>query len=99
MVDIVTKSEFIITHQWTSDLRSPLRWIISHLKRNPLFIVGMFLGAAGNAGLATIIPIFTGIAFDAMRGQTPNLRVLLLYAVYITLSQLVRAGLQLSRNF
>jgi ATP-binding cassette subfamily B protein len=93
------KSEFLISHRWSTDLRSPLRWILSHVKRNPVIIAGMIVGAAGNAGLATVIPIFTGWAFDAIRGETPNLSALLVAAIYITVSQVVRALLQLGRNF
>jgi ATP-binding cassette subfamily B protein len=93
------KSEFLISHRWTTDLRSPLRWIFSHVRRNPLIIAGMAVGAAGNAGLATVIPIFTGWAFDAIRGGSPNLSALLVAAIYIIVSQVVRAVLQLGRNF
>jgi hypothetical protein len=31
-------------------------------------------GAIGNAGLAAAIPVFTGAAFDAITGATPDLR-------------------------
>lgn len=95
----MAKSEFVIVHDWTSDLRSPLRWIVSHLRRNPLVILGMVSGAVSNAALATVIPILAGNAFDAVRGETPNLRALLVAAVLIVVSQLIRALLQLTRNF
>ena len=95
----MTKSEFVVTQNWTTDLRSPLRWIWSHTRRNKLVILNIFVGAAGNAGLAAALPIFTGMAFDALLKQSPNLRVLLWAAVLITISQLVRAVLQLGRNF
>jgi ATP-binding cassette, subfamily B, bacterial len=95
----VVKSEFVIKQAWNSDLRSPLRWIFSHVRRNPLIIVGIFVGAASNALLASVIPVFTGWAFDAIRGTNPDVRRLLVLAGLIVLSQVVRASLQLVRNF
>jgi ATP-binding cassette, subfamily B, bacterial len=95
----VTKSEFVIQQGWRSDLRSPVRWILSHVRRNPWIIGGIFLGAASNALLATVIPVFTGWAFDAIRGESPDTGRLLVLAGLIVLSQLVRASLQWVRNF
>src|SRR3954470_6243555 len=95
----MTKSEFVVTQSWTTDLRSPLRWIWSHTRRNKLVILNIFIGAAGNAGLAAALPIFTGMAFDALLKKSPNLRVLLWAAILIVISQLVRSILQLGRNF
>jgi len=95
----MTKSEFVVTQNWTSDPRSPLRWIWSHTRRNKLVILNVFVGAAGNAGLAAALPIFTGMAFDALLKKSPNLRVLLWAAVLIVISQFARSLLQLGRNF
>ncbi|MCX6045585.1 MAG: ABC transporter ATP-binding protein [Chloroflexi bacterium] len=64
----MTKSEFVVTQNWTTDLRSPVRWIWSHTRRNKLVILNIFIGAAGNAGLAAALPIFTGMAFDKSMG-------------------------------
>ncbi|MBX3015356.1 MAG: ABC transporter ATP-binding protein [Caldilineaceae bacterium] len=96
---MTTQSEFTVTHPWHSDQRTPLRWIGSHIGRNPWIIVGSFMGAAGNAGLAAVVPLFSGYAFDAILQNTPNLRALLYYCIAIVVSQLVRALLQLMRNF
>jgi ATP-binding cassette subfamily B protein len=95
----VAKSEFVIEQGWHSDLRSPVRWIVAHARRNPWVIGGIFLGAASNALLATVIPVFTGWAFDAIRGDSPDTRRLLVLSGLIVLSQLVRAILQWVRNF
>ncbi|MFN8487103.1 MAG: ABC transporter ATP-binding protein [Caldilineaceae bacterium] len=95
----MTKSEFVVNQTWTSDLRSPLRWIWSHTARNKLVILNMIVGAAGNAGLAAALPLFSGWAFDAVLGNKPNLRALLWWAVWMAVSQMVRAVLQLGRNF
>lgn len=95
----MAKSEFIVSHRWTSDTRTPVRWIWSHVTRNKLIILNVIVGAAGNAGLAAALPIFTGMAFDAILGNSPNLRVLIWATVWLAVSQLVRSALQLGRNF
>ncbi|MEZ4733775.1 MAG: ABC transporter ATP-binding protein [Caldilineaceae bacterium] len=76
-----------------------MRWIFSHIRRNGWIIGGSIVGAAGNAGLATVVPILSGYAFDVILQATPNLRALLYYCILIVVSQLVRALLQLARNF
>lgn len=96
---MTTQSEFTVTHPWTSDQRTPLRWIGSHIRRNGWIIIGSFVGAAGNAGLATVVPLLSGYAFDVILQETPNRRALLYYCIVIAVSQLVRALLQLARNF
>jgi ATP-binding cassette, subfamily B, bacterial len=95
----MAKSEFIVSHRWTSNTRTPVRWIWSHVTRNKLIILNVIVGAAGNAGLAAALPIFTGMAFDAILGNSPNLRVLLWATIWLAISQLVRSALQLGRNF
>jgi ATP-binding cassette subfamily B protein len=93
------KSEFAISHPWTTDTRGPLRWVFSHMRRNALIVLLIFVGAIGNAALAAAIPIFTGQAFDAITGPTPSLQPLLIAAILLVLSQAVRSALQLARNF
>jgi ATP-binding cassette subfamily B protein len=95
----MAKSEFTVTQPWSTDPRSPSRWILSHLRRNWWIVLIIFVGAVGNAGLAAALPIFTGIAFDAITGPTPTLTVLFWAAAAMVASQAVRSGLQLARNF
>ena len=59
----------------------------------------MALGAVGNAGLAAVVPVLTGDAFNAMLKPTPDTSVLLPLAFTIGLSQIIRGVLQLGRNF
>ena len=59
----------------------------------------MILGAAGNAGLAAVVPVLTGDAFTAMLKPTPEISVLWPLALIIGGSQIVRGILQLGRNF
>lgn len=59
----------------------------------------MIVGAAGNAGLAAVVPVLTGDAFNAMLKPTPDTSVLIPLALIIGISQVIRGVLQLGRNF
>jgi len=82
-----------------SDQTGPVEWIWSHARRYGWIIVMMTAGAIGNAGLAAIVPVLTGDAFNAMLRPVPDTSVLLTLALTIAGSQLIRGGLQLARNF
>jgi ATP-binding cassette subfamily B protein len=85
-------------HAPVSDHRSPLRFILSNIFRHPLFGVLMIVGAFANAALAAAVPYFIGQAFNAVsRGE--GLGAVVQFALAIIASQLLRAGLQLTRNF
>ncbi len=94
-----TASEFSVTQGYQTDRRGPVRWILSHVLRHKLFIFGVFFGALCNALLAAAVPVLTGQAFDAVTASPPGLSALGLAAGLIAGSQLVRAVLQLVRNF
>jgi len=59
----------------------------------------MIVGAVGNAGLAAVVPVLTGNAFNAMLKPVPDTSVLLPLALTIGISQVIRGILQLGRNF
>ena len=59
----------------------------------------MVLGAVGNAGLAAVVPVLTGDAFNAMLKPVPDTSVLIPLALIIGTSQIIRGALQLGRNF
>jgi ATP-binding cassette subfamily B protein len=95
----MTASEFAITQTWQSDRRGPVRWTLSHVLRHKLFVFGVFFGAFSNAALASVVPLLTGRAFDAVAGSTPDLKAVGTAAALIAVSQITRGGLQLVRNF
>jgi len=95
----VTASEFAIAQSWSSDRRGPVRWLLSHVLRHKLFIIGNLFGAFSNAALAAWAPILTGQAFDAVGASSPDLGALATAAALIAGSQVLRGGLQLVRNF
>lgn len=92
------KSEFVVAESLHSNQAGPARWAFSHLRRNKLVIAIVFLGAFGNAALATAVPLFTGQAFNAVTGNQVNLQPILWAAILLVVSQLVRSFLQLGRN-
>jgi len=95
----MSASEFTIDKGWHTDRRGPVRWILSHVLRHKLFILGMFFGAFSNAALAAVVPVFVGRAFDSVAASPPDLAGVGTAALIIAGSQLLRGGLQLTRNF
>ncbi|HET91471.1 MAG TPA: ABC transporter ATP-binding protein [Chloroflexi bacterium] len=92
-------SEFDIDRDWQPDRRGPVRWILSHASRYKLWMVGMLVGALGNAALAAALPVLTGRAFDVVSARPSDLAGLAQVAGLIVLSQLVRGlALQMMRN-
>jgi ATP-binding cassette subfamily B protein len=92
-------SEFSVERAWRSDQRSPVRWLFSHIWRYKIYILGILIGALGNAGGAAVMPVLVGRAFNAVIAQPPAFAALGQIAILIVLSQVVRAILQLGRNF
>lgn len=82
-----------------SDRTGPERWVWSHARRHGWIMLLMFVGAIGNAGLAAVVPVLTGDAFNAMLKPVPDTSVLLPLALTIGISQVLRGILQLGRNF
>ena len=92
-------AEFSLQRTHASDRTDPVRWIWSHARRHGWIIVMMVVGAIGNAGLAAVVPVLTGNAFNAMLKPVPDTSVLLPLALTIGISQVIRGILQLGRNF
>ena len=91
-------SEFIARRSFSTDHSSPLRFVLSHIRRHWFFGITMIVGAFSNAALATAVPYYVGLAFNAIiAGQ--QLDAILQFSFAIIGSQLLRAGLQLMRNF
>ncbi|OGO10099.1 MAG: ABC transporter [Chloroflexi bacterium RBG_13_68_17] len=95
----MTAAEFALPSARRTDRRSALRWILSHASRHVRLVVAMLIGAAGNAGLAALVPILVGRAFNAILETPPNVEPLAGIALAIAASQVLRGALQLARNF
>jgi len=99
MTTTTAPAEFSLQRPHTYDHTNAVRWVWSHARQHGWIIVMMFVGAAGNAGLAAVVPVLTGNAFNAMLADTPDTSVLLPLAITIAVSQVIRGVLQLGRNF
>ncbi|TFG71699.1 MAG: ABC transporter ATP-binding protein, partial [Anaerolineales bacterium] len=95
----MTTSEFRIETTWLPDHRGPGRWVLSHVLRHKWFILFMLLGAAGNAWLASMQPILTGRAFEAVIAVPSDLTTLGRVALLLGVIQVARGlFMQLIRN-
>src|SRR5438128_1576567 len=91
-------SEFIARQTYKTNHSSPFRFILSHIARQPYYAVSMAIGAFSNAALAAAVPYFIGKAFTAINNDR-DLHVVWMMVLSIIASQLLRALLQLTRNF
>ena len=95
-----TTAEFTVSQEWESDRRSPVRWILSHALQHKLLIIGVFIGAVGNAALAAVMQVLIGRAFDTVAATPPDLPGLMWAGILVAASQLVRGLIfQLARNW
>jgi ATP-binding cassette subfamily B protein len=60
----LTKREFKLEDEYQYNRAEPVRWIISHLMRYPIFPLAVILTAILNNGFYSYIQIFIGQAFD-----------------------------------
>ncbi len=95
----MTVSEFVLPQALRSDRRTPLRWVLSHVRRQWWLLILLLIGALGNASLAAVVPVMIGRAFNVMLSATPDLRLVGTLALVIAGSQIGRGVLQLGRNF
>jgi ATP-binding cassette subfamily B protein len=59
----------------------------------------MVAGGLGNAGLAAVVPVLVGDAFNQMLGPAPDIAVLIPLALIMGGTQILRGVLQFGRNF
>ncbi len=95
----MTVSEFVLPQALRSDRRTPLRWVLSHVRRQWWLLILLLVGALGNASLAAVVPVLIGRAFNVMLSAAPDLRLVGTLALVIAGSQIGRGVLQLGRNF
>jgi len=88
-----------MAREHVTDRTTPMQWLWSHARRHGWIILMLVTGAIGNAGLAAVVPVLTGNAFNDMLKPMPDISVLLPLALAIGISQILRGVLQLGRNF
>lgn len=99
MATISHPAEFTLQRKHTADRSNAVKWIVSHAARYWSIIIMILIGGLGNAGLAAIVPVMVGDAFNQMLGTDPDTSILIPLALILGGSQIVRGVLQLGRNF
>jgi ATP-binding cassette, subfamily B, bacterial len=99
MASTVLPAEFSLPRQRQTDRSNPIRWILSHAVHYWYLAISLIVGAFGNAGLAALVPIFVGMAFNTILENPTDTRTLLNITIWIIASQLIRGILQFGRNF
>lgn len=95
----MSAAEFTIADAPQYDRSTPARWITTHARRHWELIVMMIIGAIGNAGLAAVVPVLFGQAFDVVLAGGQVAEPLARLAIIIVVTQLVRGVLQFGRNY
>ncbi len=98
MTALFSPAEFTLSRR-RSDRRGPVRWVLSQGLRHWQLIIIMMIGAWGNAQLAAYVPVLSGRAFDIIVSDPSAVAALIPIALLIGGSQVLRAILQLGRNF
>ena len=89
-------SEFTATGAHVSDRRGPVRWLWSHLRRHPLYLIGFLGGSTLMVALNSAVPILTGIAFDTVLGDaTDRVRGLAMISLALLVLVVLRGVLDL----
>ena len=85
--------------RYSSNRRSPVRWIFSHaLPYWPIWVTASG-GAFINAALAGIYPVLVGQAFNVILVPQPDIQQLINIAILVAVTQVARGFLQFARNF
>ena len=99
MASITAPAEFTLQRNQKINHNGPVIWIVTHAIRYWPILIMMVIGAIGNAGLAAVVPVMVGDAFNQMLKPNPDTSILLPLALILGGSQIVRGILQLGRNF
>lgn len=92
-------AEFTLPERYPTDRSSPMRWLLSRLKRYWSILLLLLIGAISNGGLAAVVPLVIGNAFDAILESPPAVDRLPYFVWVIVISQTIRSVLQFGRNF
>jgi ATP-binding cassette subfamily B protein len=94
-----TTAEYTIPQQYTTDRRSPVRWVISHGWRQWWVLLIALVGALGNAGLLAVGQVQVGNAFNVVAAPVFDAQALVRIFLIIAFAGVLRGLLQFSRNF
>jgi len=95
----LTKREFRLKDEIHYNRSGPVRWIISHLMRYPLFPLTTVLAAMLNNACYSIIQVFVGQGFDLVTTPNWDTSALLALVLGVVGSALGQGVMGLVRNF
>ncbi len=95
----MTHSEFSIASAHRYDLRGPVRWILSHALRYPLFPLVMILAAVGNNTAFSYVQVFVGRAFDVFTTPGWTTSALSAVALSVLAAAMSQGATGLLRNY
>lgn len=93
-------TEFSLPQRFKTNRTAPLRWILSHAKRNWYILLAAIIGAFLNAALMSVSPVLIGRAYNLITAPNAkeNIGALGTLALILGISQVIRGGTQLLRN-
>ncbi len=91
----LVKAEFTIEGRYKGGTTSPALWIVSHIRRNWLFVLLGVGGVVMHTILNSMVPVMTGRAFNAVLETPPDKRELGIIALILLVIVLVRGSLDL----
>lgn len=91
--------EYQVPERVIASRKNAASWLFTHFIQYWYLGLSMLVGAIGNASLAAVVPVMIGLALNALLDDPPATASLVRFALIIVGTQLVRGGLQLSRNF
>jgi len=95
----VTKSEFSLKSEHRYNRRGPIRWILSHALRYPIFPIATILAAVLNNWAYSYRQVLIGEAFDLIISPAWQTSALLITAVWIAAAAVAQGLTGLLRNF
>ncbi|HID62903.1 MAG TPA: ABC transporter ATP-binding protein, partial [Anaerolineae bacterium] len=95
----MAKREFRLENEYHYNCSGPVRWIVSHLMRYPLFPLVTILAAVLNNGFYSYIQVFVGRGFDLITTPGWGVDQLLVLALSVMGSALGQSLTGLARNY
>jgi ATP-binding cassette subfamily B protein len=95
----MAKREFTIENEYQYHRATPIRWIVSHVWRYPLFPVAMVLTAVVNNLAYSYIQVFIGRAFDLITTPGWTTSALLWIALGAVSMAIIQGTTGLARNY
>jgi ATP-binding cassette subfamily B protein len=95
----MAKREFTIENEYQYHRATPIRWIVSHVWRYPLFPVAMVLTAVVNNLAYSYIQVFVGRAFDLITTPGWTTSALLWIALGAVSMAIIQGTTGLARNY